>query len=314
MPISYRKRMAQVLLSLALEGPMTIYGLAKFISRYTGESLQSVRVILYRILPLLLKRNLIKKEKNKRKNLVDITIDGFSELFNRFFDEQASLDIDLLIAYSLEKRYDVDGLLFIITMYNHPFYYDFYKDPFYPGPLSITTQSITIKYSWNENHNTIMLKELKINYDYILNNLSDYYEPVFDEEHPYSEDKKLERSLEDFLILEYLTRLYINKELLLISFSFFEDYGNMLKRVLLKIFLLSLSIDLKILYDQIRIYELLLEKDYISLVKDYKILPRLPNEEIIKNIKSNIEKYIQEEAETINKALKKVMKSKKKQP
>lgn len=307
MSINSRKRMAQVLLSLALEGPMTIYGLAKFISRYTGEPFQSVRVILYRVLPLLFKHNLVEIKKNGRRNQVDITIAGFSELFNGFNDKKASLDTDLLIAYSLEKRHDVNGLLFIISLYNHPFYYDFLKDPFYPT-LVLDTRSIRVVYNWNKHHDMVMLKELKINYDYILNNLSDYYEPVLDEDYPYSKDETLKLSLEPFLATEYLLRLYIEKELLVMSFRFFEDYGEILKRVLSKIFLSSFSTDLILLYDQIRIYELLKERGYTSLVEDMIFLP---NYDVIKKIKFDIEEYFLKEAEIKNKVLKKLMERKK---
>ncbi len=310
MSINSRKRMGQILLSLALEGPMTIYGLAKFIGQYTGESFQSIRVILYRVLPLLCRHNLVEIKKYGRRNQVDITIDGFSELFYTFNYEKAFLDIDLLIAYSLEKRYDVNGLLFIISLYNHPFYYDFLKDPFYPT-LVLGTKSIRVVYNWNKHHDTVMLKELKINYDYILNNLSDYYEPVFDENYPYSEDKTLKLSLdfdiESFLAMEYLSRLYMRKELLVISFRFFEDYGEILKRVLSRIFLARFSTDFKLLYDQIRIYELLKEQGYASLVKDAIFLP---GDDVVEKIKFNIEEYLQKEAEIMNKALKKFMDSK----
>ena len=307
MGVSSHKRVAQVLFSLALEGPMTIYGLAKFISRYTGESFQSLRVILYRVLPLLLKRNLIEIKKSSRRNQVDITIDGFYEIFSRFFDKEASMNTDLLIAYSLEKRYDVNGLLFIISLYYYRNYYDFLNDPFYPYPLSIDTQSIKVVYNWNKNRDTIMLKELSVDYDYILNSLSDYYEPLIDEDYLYSEEGPLKLSLESFLT-EYLLRLLLEKELLIMSFRFFEDYGKILKNVLSDIFLLRFSNDFLLLYDQIRIYELLREQGYISTVKEVIFLP---DDSVVKEVKSDIEKYLEKMKELKEKALRKYMESKK---
>ncbi len=302
MRVDRNKRIAQVLLSLALEGPMTIYSLAKFISKYTGESLQSIRVILYRILPILLDHRLIKKTKEKWKNKVDITIEGYRELFTVFSNTDRDKDIDLLIAYSLEKKYEMDGLLFIISLWNYPSYYDFLydkswrTDPKWSVPLHVETPSIKVLFEWSKDHTRVFLRELKVNEEYVLNELTKYYSPLFtkkDLKHSYRVGLEVfEESVRvDCFLFDFLSRLISNQDLLTGVLRFFEDYGEYLKKVLIDLFLVSFVTNVSLLYYQIETY-----KDLKSYVRIYyskdQLEILLPGDDVLDRIYRLLKDYI----------------------
>jgi len=298
--VNRNKRIAQVLLSLALEGPMTIYSLAKFISKYTCESPQSVRVILYRVLPILLNHGLIKKTREKWRNNIDITIEGYRELFAVFSNSDKSKDIDLLIAYSLEKKYGIDGLLFIISLCNDPFYYDFLYDkswgvnPKWSVPLYVETPSIKVLFEWSKDHTTVILKELKVNEEYILNELTKYYSPLFierDLQHEYGLEVFEESVRVNWFLFDFLSRLLSDHDLLMGALRFFEDYGEYLKKVLVDLFLVSFATNVSLLYYQIETYKDLKSQVHIYYSKDQlEIL--LPSDDVLDRIYRLLKDYI----------------------
>ena len=168
-------RIAQILLALALEGPQTIYGLAKTISKYTGEKRESVRVSLYRVLPVILKDGFVTVSDKGLKKVVDITLSGYSALLGGFSNlpsyveeirrgkgitRPTYLDISFIIALSIENKFKEKGLAFTLAVKNFvdPVFHDFIKG--WTETIGLYTKSFEAV--WKQEKENIWLEKVDI--------------------------------------------------------------------------------------------------------------------------------------------------------
>lgn len=287
-------RIAQVLLMLALSGPQTAYSLAKNIGSYTGENIRSVRVLLHRVLPELEKKGLIIRKKARRGYLIDLSIKGIYEVYNGFdikdphrarringdplsFAEYNNIDVYLITAILLEKRYNARGLLFTVTIMNSPkeHVHRFLEQKI--DYIRINSKSIEIIWrrikegSWIK----IYLEKLHIKYENILNELVKYY-------HPYRQKTNMceitNDEIKEVEKLIYLMLSEIDPLVLLFIIMFINTIPKIMGSVIVKIFeeYYAEIISLSIAYSSF-LYEIINEyKNKVLKIKPPKF-KRIPN-------------------------------------
>jgi len=252
------ERELQVLLALALRGPQTKYGLAKTIANYTGETSESVRVILHRVLPGLIDKELVEV------NPLDITLKGISSLSEMFelkdfhdallengylttYAEPSTLDVKLIQAIAIERKLREHGPLLIVSLlaYPDPLFTDFRKG--WLDIVYINTKSVEIL--WRRkiegNSNVIYLEELNIKYDFIFNELvrhrklprrKAYWKENLDFIMPSKESITL-----DDVLFGLFEELYFNDDRLLYVIGFIDDFSENVRKYIIKNFIAELN-------------------------------------------------------------------------
>ena len=265
-------RIAQILLALALEGPQTIYGLAKTISKYTCEKRESVRVSLYRVLPVILRDGFVTVSDKGLKKVVDITLSGYSALLGGFSNlpsyveeirrgkgitRPTYLDISFIIALSIENKFKEKGLTFVLAVKNFidPLFSDFMKG--WIETISLRTMSFEAIWKWDKEY--VLLKKLDLKYSYIFNSLVSYFD--------YNEAKSaIKASSVKELVEELVEPLDIDREVFLLRFI--DDFSENVRESVIWIFLIYFTLMEAYMLDYYRFYGILYVK-YPDIIKKY---------------------------------------------